>query len=73
MADRYGEPPSPIRNLLDATALKLLGQKVGVAGIDRKQNIFFVGPGTQPKDMEDVNEVRQLGQKLVQSLLANNP
>ena len=35
--------------------------------------IFFVGPGTQPKDMEDVNEVRQLGAKLVQSLVANNP
>jgi transcription-repair coupling factor (superfamily II helicase) len=42
LEDRYGEPPSPIRNLLDATALKLLGQKVGVAGIDRKQNIIHI-------------------------------
>jgi transcription-repair coupling factor (superfamily II helicase) len=42
LADRYGEPPAPVRNLLDATALKMLGQRVGVAGIDRKQNIMHI-------------------------------
>ncbi|MCU1283708.1 MAG: transcription-repair coupling factor (mfd) [Acidobacteriales bacterium] len=42
LADRYGEPPAPVRNLLDATALKMLCQRVGVAGIDRKQNIMHI-------------------------------
>ncbi|MCU1305862.1 MAG: transcription-repair coupling factor (mfd) [Acidobacteriaceae bacterium] len=42
LVDRYGEPPAPVRNLLDATALKMLGQRVGVAGIDRKQNIMHI-------------------------------
>jgi transcription-repair coupling factor (superfamily II helicase) len=42
LVDRYGEPPAPVRNLLDATALKMLGQRVGVAGIDRKQNIMNI-------------------------------
>jgi transcription-repair coupling factor (superfamily II helicase) len=39
LADRYGEPPAPVRNLIEATALKLVCQRVGVSGIDRKQNI----------------------------------
>ena len=38
LVDRYGEPPAPVRNLMDATSLKVLCQKVGVAGVDRKQN-----------------------------------
>ncbi len=39
LGDRYGDPPAPVRNLIEATALKLLCQRVGVNAIDRKQNI----------------------------------
>jgi transcription-repair coupling factor (superfamily II helicase) len=42
LGDRFGEPPAPVRNLLDASALKMLCQRVGVAGIDRKQNAAHV-------------------------------
>ena len=35
--------------------------------------IAFTGPGTQPKDMEDIAEVQALGAKLLESLLQNNP
>ncbi|MBI2681791.1 MAG: transcription-repair coupling factor [Acidobacteriales bacterium] len=42
LADRYGALPAPVRNLLDAAALKLLCQRVGVAGADRKQNLMFL-------------------------------
>ncbi len=38
LTDRYGAPPPPVRNLLDAAALKLLSERVGVASIDRKQH-----------------------------------
>ncbi len=39
LADRYSGPPAPVRNLMDATSLKLLCQRVGVSAIDRKQNV----------------------------------
>ncbi len=42
LADRFGEPPAPVRNLIEASALKMLCQRVGVAGIDRKQNAAHV-------------------------------
>jgi len=35
--------------------------------------IAFTGPGSQPKDMEDIAEIQALGAKLLLSLLANNP
>jgi hypothetical protein len=35
--------------------------------------IAFTGPGSQPKDMEDIAEVQALGAKLLESLLQNNP
>jgi transcription-repair coupling factor (superfamily II helicase) len=37
LQDRYGTPPSPVRYLLGASALKLLCEKVGVLAIDRKR------------------------------------
>jgi transcription-repair coupling factor (superfamily II helicase) len=37
LADRYGPPPVPVENLLDYASLKLLCQRAGVAGIDRKR------------------------------------
>jgi transcription-repair coupling factor (superfamily II helicase) len=42
LTDRFGEPPAPVRNLLDATALKMLCQRIGVAQVDRKQNIVHL-------------------------------
>jgi len=38
LEDRYGPLPQPVRNLLDAAALKLLAERVGVLGIDRKRD-----------------------------------
>jgi transcription-repair coupling factor (superfamily II helicase) len=42
LTDRYGAPPAPVRNLLDAAALKLLSERVGVASIDRKQHVINI-------------------------------
>jgi transcription-repair coupling factor (superfamily II helicase) len=42
LTDRFGEPPAPVRNLLDATALKMLCQRIGVAQVDRKQNVVHL-------------------------------
>ncbi|HEX7959304.1 MAG TPA: TRCF domain-containing protein, partial [Terriglobales bacterium] len=42
LIDRYGVPPAPVRNLLDAAALKLLSERVGVASIDRKQHVINI-------------------------------
>ena len=42
MEDRYGPLPAPVRNLLNATALKLFSQRVGVAAIERKQNVIHL-------------------------------
>ncbi len=44
LRDRYGEPPSAVRNLLDYASLKLLCLRVGATAIDRKReqvNIKF--------------------------------
>jgi transcription-repair coupling factor (superfamily II helicase) len=38
LADRYGEPPAPVRHLLEYAALKLLCRRVGVVGIERKRD-----------------------------------
>ena len=37
LEDRYGPLPQPVRNLLDAARLKLLSERIGVVGIDRKR------------------------------------
>src|ERR1700756_2554909 len=38
LEDRYGEPPTPVRNLLEYAALKLLSVAVGVTSIERKRD-----------------------------------
>ncbi len=38
LRDRYGDPPPPVRSLLDYASLKLLCQRVGVAGVERKRD-----------------------------------
>jgi transcription-repair coupling factor (superfamily II helicase) len=38
LEDRYGPLPQTVRNLLDAAALKLLSERIGVLGIDRKRD-----------------------------------
>jgi transcription-repair coupling factor (superfamily II helicase) len=42
LRDRYGEPPPPVRHLLEYAALKLLCQKIGVASVDRKREVVSV-------------------------------
>jgi transcription-repair coupling factor (superfamily II helicase) len=37
LRDRFGEPPAPVRHLLDYAVLRLLARRVGVAAIDRKR------------------------------------
>jgi transcription-repair coupling factor (superfamily II helicase) len=37
LRDRYGEPPAPVRNLLEYATLRMLARRVGVAAIDRKR------------------------------------
>jgi transcription-repair coupling factor (superfamily II helicase) len=38
LQDRYGEPPGPVRNLLEYATLKLLSSAVGVINIERKRD-----------------------------------
>jgi len=38
LRDRYGEPPPPVRNLLDYASLKLLAVRVGVTSVERKRD-----------------------------------
>jgi transcription-repair coupling factor (superfamily II helicase) len=38
LADRYGEPPPQVRNLLEYATLKLQAKRVGVAAIERKRD-----------------------------------
>jgi transcription-repair coupling factor (superfamily II helicase) len=42
LEDRYGPPPGPVRNLLDAAALKNLCERIGVLSIDRKREQIHV-------------------------------
>jgi transcription-repair coupling factor (superfamily II helicase) len=42
LEDRYGPLPGPVRNLIDAAALKLLSERVGVLGIDRKREAIQI-------------------------------
>ena len=48
LADRYGEPPAPVRNLLEYAALKLLCKRIGVTGIDRHRDSVSVKFGENP-------------------------
>jgi transcription-repair coupling factor (superfamily II helicase) len=38
LADRYGPTPMPVQSLLDYASVKLLCQRAGVAGIDRRRD-----------------------------------
>jgi transcription-repair coupling factor (superfamily II helicase) len=55
LKDRYGEPPGPVRNLLEYAQLKLLARRVGVTGIDRHRdsvNIKFTeGAAIDPEKL----------------------
>jgi len=42
LVDRYGEPPAPVRNLLDYAALKLLAMRVGATVIERKRDLVSI-------------------------------
>ena len=42
LQDRYGPIPPPVRNLLAASALKLLSERSGVLNIDRKRDVVTV-------------------------------
>jgi transcription-repair coupling factor (superfamily II helicase) len=42
LQDRYGEPPAPVRNLLEYAALKLLAARVGATGIERKRDLVNI-------------------------------
>jgi len=43
LADRYGEPPAAVRNLLEYARLKLASQRLGVAAIDRRREQVTIG------------------------------
>ena len=42
LGDRYGAPPSTVRNLLDYAALKLYSQRLGVAQIERRRDALSI-------------------------------
>src|SRR5262249_25488740 len=42
LQDRYGEPPTAVRNLLEYATLKLLCIRVGVVAIDRKRELVSI-------------------------------
>ncbi|HVP55985.1 MAG TPA: transcription-repair coupling factor [Candidatus Eisenbacteria bacterium] len=42
LGDRYGQPPPPVRNLLEYAELKLLAQRVGVAQIERRKDAVSI-------------------------------
>jgi transcription-repair coupling factor (superfamily II helicase) len=42
LEDRYGEPPAPVRNLLEYATLKLLALRVGTTAIERKRDLVTI-------------------------------
>ncbi|HWR15091.1 MAG TPA: transcription-repair coupling factor [Terriglobales bacterium] len=42
LADRYGEPPAPVRTLLEYATLKLLCRRLNVVGIDRHRDTVSI-------------------------------
>ena len=47
LIDRYGDPPVPVRNLLDIAYIKVLAKKTGFSAITEKNEsiIFQLGAG----------------------------
>ena len=48
LTDRYGEPPAPVRNLLEYATLKLLCKRIGVTSVDRHRDTVNVKFGENP-------------------------
>src|SRR5713226_8947376 len=42
LQDRYGDPPAPVRNLLEYAALKLLAIRIGVTAVERKRDLVSI-------------------------------
>ena len=42
LQDRYGDPPAPVRNLLEYAALKLLATRAGATVIERKRDLVSI-------------------------------
>src|SRR6202035_2034277 len=42
LQDRYGDPPAPVRNLLEYAALKLLATRTGATVIERKRDLVSI-------------------------------
>jgi transcription-repair coupling factor (superfamily II helicase) len=40
--DRYGAPPPPVKNLIEYARLRLMAERIGVAGIDRQRDQISV-------------------------------
>ncbi len=40
--DRYGTPPNPVKNLIEYARLRLIAERIGVAGIDRQRDQISV-------------------------------
>jgi transcription-repair coupling factor (superfamily II helicase) len=38
LQDRYGAPPPPVKNLIEYARLRLMAERIGVAGIDRQRD-----------------------------------
>ena len=36
--DRYGAPPAPVKNLIEYARLRLIAERIGVAGVDRQRD-----------------------------------
>ena len=75
IAYQAGDSGEPIGESSVRTAVGLgIPSSPATGGVaDGVTYIAFTGPGTQPKDMEDIAEIQALGAKLLQSLLQNNP
>ncbi len=42
LEDRYGEPPTPVQNLLEYAALKLMAMRAGATAIERKREVVTI-------------------------------
>ena len=42
LQDRYGTPPAPVKNLVEYARLRLLAERIGIAGIERQRDQISV-------------------------------